>query len=243
MAKQEPLPDRFRITCETSESEMGVLIAQLTRMGFTNISFELITDVPAFRRNAARDGQQSASEFALAWISENLTFNARDLVKHFKADGRNSSACYYAVKKLVEVGTIIDLGNRNYQRADVKAIEAPDAAPKKFATRGEDEILKFARQHGGKFNTAQIVKLFEEHGRARNSVYASTNALLNEKMIKRVGESGSGDYRLLAKGKAHKPRKARQAALPKSTPAPALAPHLNGGSHHPEINGEAVING
>ena len=45
---------------------------------------------------------------------------------------------------------------------------APKAAddkttPKKFATRGEDEILKFARKHGGKFNTAQLIDLFGDH--------------------------------------------------------------------------------
>ncbi len=248
MAKQPPLPDRFRITCETSENEMGVLIAQLTRMGFSNISFELITDIPTFKRNAPGGHEQSATDLVLAWIADNPTFNARDLSRLFKEAGRNSGGAYYVLNKLVDAGTIIDLGNRNYQRADVKAIEAPTAAdktegaPRKFATRGEDEILKFARKHGGKFNTSQIVALFEQQGRARNSVYASANALMANKMIKRVGESGSGDYVLLAKGrspniKMHKAKKTKPA--PKADPTPA--PQLNGSTQHPQTNTEVAV--
>jgi hypothetical protein len=208
---------------------MGPIIAQLSRMGLTNIGFELITDIRTFNRNAPRE--MSAEAFALAWVDEHPTFRLRDLAKHFESDGRAGSSANYAVKKMVDAGKLNALGGGNYQRADVAAIEAPksekNAAPKKFATRGEDEILKFARQHGGKFNTGQIVGLFEKHGRARNSVYASTNALLNEKMIKRIGASGSGEYTLLAKAK---PKAKRPAAPNVSDPA-----KLNGASHAEEV--------
>ena len=47
MAKTPPQPpiDRFRIICEAEAADMGPIIAQLSRMGLTNIGFELMTDV------------------------------------------------------------------------------------------------------------------------------------------------------------------------------------------------------
>jgi predicted transcriptional regulator len=211
---------------------MGPLIAQLTRMGFLNVSFELITDVAAYKQQR-RD--VPAEAFALAFVNEHPTFALKELTAHFKADNRTAAACYYAIKKLVEAGMLKALADRNYQRADVKAIEPPREGPSHFATSGGDEILKFARKHGGKFNTAQIIKFFEAQGRARNSVYASCNGLLNDGLIKRVGKSGSGEYVVRAKA-APKP-----AAPKKPKPAPKAAPHLNGGSEHPVS--EVALNG
>lgn len=218
MGKKDEAPptDRFRIICEAEAADMGPIIAQLSRMGLTNIGFELITDVPAFKRNERRD--VSAEDFAQAYVDEHPTFDGRDLSAHFKMDGRTASSSYYAIKKLIDAGAIIDLGDRNYQRADVKAIELPktEAAtqPKKFETPASAEILKFARKHGGKLNTEQIVALFAEQGRARGTVYGSVNKLLGEKLIKRVGASGSGEYMLLARAKAKPKKKAAKAAAP-----------------------------
>ncbi|WP_166304385.1 hypothetical protein [Bradyrhizobium sp. 2S1] len=205
---------------------MGPIIAQLSRMGLTNIGFELITDVPAFKRNERHE--VSAEDFALAFVNEHLTFSGRDLSAHFKAAGRTASSSYYAVRKLIGAGEIVDLGDRNYQRADVRAIEPPktETAPKKFDTPASAEILKFARKHGGKFNTEQLVALFAEQGRARGTVYGSVNKMLTEKLIKRVGASGSGDYMLLAKAKAKSnPKK------PATKAAAAPAAKLNGANH------------
>jgi hypothetical protein len=226
-------PDRFRITCETSEAEVGPLIAQLTRMGYLNVSFELITDVPTYKQRRSRDA--SAEAFALAFVDEHPTFALKELTAYFKADNRSAAACYYAVKKLVDAGTLTALADRNYQRADVRAIEPPATVTKHFAKTGADEILKFSRKHGSRFNTEQLIAHFTTQGRARNSVYASCNALLKQKAIKRVGPAGSGEYVLRTKAAP------KLAAPKKPKPTPKAAPHLNGGSEHPAIEG--ALNG
>lgn len=74
-------------------------------------------------------------------------------------------------------------------------------ARKTFDKRGEDVIVSHARSNHGRTNTERLIKVFARQGRARNSVYASLDALMKNKMMKRVGDKGSGQYVLLAKAK------------------------------------------
>ena len=71
--------------------------------------------------------------------------------------------------------------------------------PKTFDKTGEDVVLSYARRNHGRFNTPKLVEIFEREGRAKNSVYASIDALMKQKLAKRIGEKGGGQYALLNK--------------------------------------------
>jgi hypothetical protein len=238
MAKTPITRDRFKIVCEVEAADMGPIIAQLTRMGMANVGFELITDVVTFNKNGPRVVHElKAEDFLTPWVAEHPTFRAAEAVQHFEANNRNAGACYSALKKMVEDGALKKLGPGNYQRADVKAL----AAPRHSDVTGEEIILAFAKKHHGRFNTKQIKELFTQEGRAVNSVYSTCDALLKDKMIKRIG---AGEYVLLAKGRAKAvEKKPKQKAAPplEDVAAAAPAPHLNGGSHHAPM--EAMTNG
>jgi hypothetical protein len=66
-----------------------------------------------------------------------------------------------------------------------------------FDKNASDVILAHARKHSGKFNTQQLLPVFAKQDRARNSIYATINHLMVNKLIKRTGK---GEYLLLAKG-------------------------------------------
>ncbi|WFU42629.1 hypothetical protein QA640_09295 [Bradyrhizobium sp. CB82] len=208
MAKQAapPTRDRYRIVCETdTDEDMGRVIGALTRMGFKNIGFELITDVVTFNRNAPTRPITSEA-FALAWLEANPTFALTDLVAHFKADNRTPSSAYYAVKKLADAGKVRKLDGGNYQRADVAAIEAPPpkAAEPKHERTHREEIERFIARRKT-FTTAQLRELFREQGRNEVSVSPILDKMMNAKIIKRSGAAGSGEYEVVKRPAAKKP--------------------------------------
>ena len=68
-----------------------------------------------------------------------------------------------------------------------------------FEKPGVDVILTYARRNHGRFNTTKLIELFEAEGRERGGVYGSINRMLKRKLIKRIGDTGSGSYVLLQK--------------------------------------------
>lgn len=203
MPKLEAI-ERFRISIETDVSNLGPIMAQLAKMeGATVTGNELITDV---RRFVQRDVNGiKAQDFLAAWIKDHPTFTTSDAASAFEADGRNKTSIYGALKALTEKGVLKKLTEGNYARADVKHIAAPKkkrvakGPPKTFDKRGEDVVLSYAKRNHGRFNTAKLVEIFEREGRARNSVYASIDALIKQRVVKRVGSKGEGQYVLLNK--------------------------------------------
>jgi hypothetical protein len=216
-----PTTDRFRIICEAEAQEMGLIVAQLTRMGLTNVHFELITDVIGYRQNAKHEVK--AEDFLAEWIKDHATFRAAEAVQHFRDNGRTDGAGYTALRMLCEKKILNKISGGNYSRADVKAIEAgkhtktekteKKTEPKTFSKSAEHVILSFARRNHGRFSTTRLIPAFEKEGRARGSVYASINKLLTNKLAKRVGDAGSGEYVLTAKA-TPKPQEVKAAPLP-----------------------------
>lgn len=130
--------DRFRIMCEADASDMGVLLAHMTRMGITNIGFELVTEVRRFASNSAPKRFAVTSEQAIrAYIANNPTFAVADLVQSFRSEGRTSGAAYATVHKLVRDGVLVKLGGGNYQRSDVKALAPPKAEKGEKSEKGK----------------------------------------------------------------------------------------------------------
>ena len=215
MPKETPV-ERFRIWVDDVEpADVGPTIAALTKLGRGKVGFELVEDIRAF---AKRTNPEIASQdFLAAWVAEHPTFRAIEAVNHFKANGRTGGSAYPALAVLLEKKILRKLGPGQYSRADIKHLASPKAKapPRVFSKRAEDVILSYAKRNHGRANTAKLVEVFEKEGRAKNSVYASLDALMKEKQIKRVGDKGSGQYILL-----NKPAKA--AKPPAKKPPPAL---------------------
>jgi hypothetical protein len=205
-----PPEQRFRISCEVGVADLGPAMVDLAQIkGLTVTGNELITDVRTYNKRPEIASQDLLAE----WIKDHPTFKAREACQYFEDNGRTKGSAYPAMGVLVDKGVLKKLGDGNYARTDVKHIEAPrktrvaKGPPKIFSRRGEDVILTYAKRNHGRVNTHKLIDLFEEEGRARNSVYACINALLRDKLVKRVGDSGSGQYVLLAKAAKTKPAK------------------------------------
>jgi hypothetical protein len=218
-----PTVERFKLSCEVEATNLGPTLAQFTKMGLTNLGFELITDVRRFNKNIKPDAPDvpeiGTTALLTAWIKDHPTFKAIEAVKHLEANGHTRGSAYPALRDFVEKGILKKLEPGHYSRADVKHLTGPKKTKpakqtrrvirpvRSFDKRGEDVILSYGKRNHGRFNTAKLVEVFLKEGRAKNSVYASIDALLKAKRAKRVGDNGSGQYVLLTKpAKTPKPK-------------------------------------
>lgn len=195
-----PVIERFRISSEIEAANLGPVIAQLTKMGLTNIHFELITDVVTFRQKT--NHEIKSVEFLAGWVKDNPTFKAIEACKYFEANGRTRGSAYPALAELVEAGVLKKLDDPgHYARADVKHIAPPKKHAKtktkviakkangqKYAVPNGDFILRVARRKHGRFHTADIKKAFKKDGRPPSSASPAINDLLTKKLISRIGE-------------------------------------------------------
>jgi hypothetical protein len=225
MAKAPQTSDHFKLIINRlSPEQLGVVIADLAKREIFDIRPELITDVVTFKNK----GQNGAStELITAWSVDHPTFQAVEVCRHFESLGLSRGAAYPALGVLVEKGVLVKSAPGHYRRADVKQLEPPkparkmrDEKPHKtFDKRGEDVILTHARRNHGRFNTQKLIEMFTTEGRARNSVYASIDGLLKKKMVKRVGDAGSGQYVLLTKAVTAKKKAAKKPVTKKANGA------------------------
>ncbi|MEY9184717.1 hypothetical protein ABIG06_006265 [Bradyrhizobium sp. USDA 326] len=238
MGKQQPeTVEYFNVLVRRIPKEMlGDVLGDLAKRGLTEVLPELVTDVLAYKNRQQHDTK--ATDFLAEWVKDNATFSLKDVTAHFKVNGRTSAAAYYAIKQLNEARVIKKLDdNGNYTRADVKQIEAPAkgkaAKPKKAKRVVHDVdhrefILRYARAHNGRCSATKLKAYFEQHDRNPNSVGGALNYLVENKMLKLLGD---GEYQLLAKGGARKPT------------ATAKPPKLNGAAAHVEVPAEVTANG
>jgi len=243
MAKQPEQRDHFKLVVDNIEpAQLGEIVAALAKIGPNlDVRPELVTSVINYKtRNTP---EVTASSFIDEWSKQHPTFQQRDLLKAMKEDGRTPGAVYYGIRMLIEKGVLKKLDdNGNYTRADVKHIEAPKkekTKPKPKITRDNFDvdhrefILRYARQHNGRFNLAKLRAHFEAHKRKPTSVGGAIHVLQQRKLIKPLGE---GEFVLLSKGGAKPAEK-------KAAPKPTAAPKPNGVGAHVEPQPEAVING
>ena len=195
MAKAQPATiERFRIHAETSKEHMGHVLAELTRMGLENIGYELVTDVLTFRsKNGPRKVHEvTGDDFARAFVKDNASFAAIQLVNHFKANDRTNGMAYKALRTLVQEGAIKKLSLGNYQRAGVKALPPP--APKPNAPKGrggavrrheignKDVILKRIKGRA-RFTLKELRDHFSNIRRNPHSVSPIISKLFHAKLI------------------------------------------------------------
>lgn len=225
MAKTPVTRDRFRIIAETSAENMGPLLAQLTRMGLENIGYELITDVRRFHQNGERKVHATnAVEAVRAFVQENPTFQVSQVVAAFEAAERTGTSAYSAVKILLTNKEIVKLSPGNYQRADVKALAAPQAVKKskrgqvgRHDVSNETLILK-AMKGRKKISLQDMQALLVSHGRSAKSASPILSKFVKQKLIKQIAP---GQYEVVQK----------------KTPAPKKpAAKLNGQDQSPAEN-------
>lgn len=196
MPKQPSIEsDRFRIYCEVDQEQVGGVIADLTRRGITQIGHEMITDVPTFKNS--RRFETSATEALIEYLKQHPTFKVGDAVKHFAQEGRSASAIYSALKPLVASGVIRKVSEGIYQSTEVRALPAPDAAPKEKSKRGgaykhyeisnRDLILNFIKNRKS-ISARQLTELFEENGRPSNSATSVLSKMTGEGVFKLLGD-------------------------------------------------------
>lgn len=241
MAK-EATRDRFRIYAETSSEAMGPLLATLTRLGLENIGYELITDVPRFNKNGPRKVYETSTEdFVKAFLEENATFRAIDLVNYFEKDGRSRNAAYPTITKMVASDLIKKIGQGVYQRADVKALAAPieaekkphaltGKAPPKFEMSGADVIWRHIRNRQ-KFGTKELAVLFRALGRNHHSVSPIITKMVQKKQVKPLGD---GEYAVLKKAVPAKKAKPTASAKKPAMSAASSPNHSMNGHTAPE---------
>jgi hypothetical protein len=196
MAKPPETRDRFKIFVETSKEQMGDVIVVLTKMGFENIGHELITDVKAWGR---KTHDTTAADAIAEYIKENPTFRARDLIAHLKLDGRNNNAVYSGIRTMLDKKLLIKLGEGNYQRADVKALAAPKAAPDKrpakksragikpYEITNYDLIWRHFKNRQS-FKAKDVAVLFRANNRPDKSATSTLSTMTTKKIFRRVGE-------------------------------------------------------
>jgi hypothetical protein len=231
MAKPPETTNRMKFGFEVDDlTQVGAFITQLTLMGAQRLTYEVITDIVTYKGN--RNGT-TAADFLSQWLKEHPTFTQKEVVQYFKDSGRTPAASYYGLRQLLDKRIVKKLDdNGNYTRADVRHIEPPKKASKsvgRYEVSNSEFILRYARRNHGRFNIAKLREVFEADGRNPSAVSPSNHDLLEKKLIKRIGDAGSGQYVLLVK--AAKPKKA---APRKRVLTPRVAP-TNGNGHAQEV--------
>jgi hypothetical protein len=196
-----PTVERFRLSCECEVSGLGPIIAQLTKMGLTNLHFDLIEDVATFKQKT--NHEIKSAEFLSEWIKEHPTFKAIEACKHFEANGRTRGSAYPALAELTEAGVLKKLEPGHYARSDVKQIAPPKgkatpakpAAPDRtrYAVSNPDLIIRLAKRRKGPITSKQLKEAFAKDGRPPSSVSPALADLVEKKKIKRIGD---GEYQL-----------------------------------------------
>lgn len=240
MPKQEPpVIETFSFTFHNVPKEqIGDLHAFGSRLGLNDHEVVLVENVLNYKKRGGANEIKS-TDYIMKWSEEHVHFKAIDAVNAFIADGRSKTAAYPAIATLVEKDLLKKVGPGEYARADQKVLPAPAKEKKEkqkkekpkrehkvFDKTGSEVILSYARRNHGRLNSTKLLEIFDKEGRARNSVSASLDKLLKQKMIKRVGDGNSGQYVLLNKAQTER----KKAALAEKTEPPKT----NGNGVHPE---------
>jgi hypothetical protein len=208
MPKTPPV-NEFDITVRhVLPDRLGALLEILAVAGYADIATNMVTTQLTFGQRTVHEVK--SEDFLLEWMKDHPTFEARELIKHFRDNRRTDGAGYTAVRVLVEKGLLKKLGPGRYSRADIKAISPPKhlkaSSPKHhkaklqrdfFEVTHREFILRIARQNHGRFNVANMKERFKKDGRKPSSISGALGILVIKKKIKSMGD---GEYVLLAKG-------------------------------------------
>jgi hypothetical protein len=180
-----PPEEYFRVTVnKVSKAQLGPVMAELARLGLDDVGFDLTTDIRAYSKRANHDikGDAMLREF----VADNPTFTAQQATAHFKANGRDAGAVYYAIKKLIDAGEIRRIGEGNYSQKGVKALAPPKKVKHDLVHTAF--IMRFAARRHGKIARLDLLEAFRDDGRNPSAISASLKSLMRMGQVKRVGE-------------------------------------------------------
>lgn len=206
MPKQPETIDRMQIVAEAPALELvGAGLAALTKLGFTNVGFRVVTDLLSYKNRKVHE--VSAEEFSAAFVKNNPRFKIADLTTAFKEAGRASSGAYGAAKKLLKARVVARSGDE-YVR--VEALPAPKGKPAKpvKSVRGQQRpydvsnrlLIERAIRGRKHISTVELRELFTSEKRPEKSISPLLTKLVAERRIK---QTGSGTYDVVPK----KPKK------------------------------------
>lgn len=225
MPKEPETIDRMLIVAEAPSLEMvGAGLAALTKLGFTNVNFKVVTDVLKYKSRTVHE--VTANEFAAEFVKQNARFKLPDLTAAFKAAGRAPTNAYDAVKKLVKARVVAKNGEE-YVR--VEALPAPKKAAKpakpakaakpKRGQHGPYEVsnrvlIERAIRGRKHISVVELREVFAGEKRPEKSISPLLTKLVQEKRIK---PTGTGTYDVVQK----KPKKSAAAVVTNGSGAEA----------------------
>lgn len=209
MPKQPETIDRMQIVAEAPALELvGAGLAALTKLGFTNVGFRVITDLLSYKNRKVHE--VSAAEFAAVFMKDNPRFKIAELTAAFKEAGRAPSGAYGEVKKLLQARVVAKNGDE-YVR--VEALPAPKGKPAKPAKWGRGQhrpydvsnrtLVERAIRGRKHITVVELRELFTSEKRPEKSISPLLTKLVAERRIK---QTGSGTYDVVLK-KPKKPKK------------------------------------
>lgn len=134
MAKQPTARDRFRIIAEISEDMLGPVLSVLTRMGITDVGYELLTDIRTFQKNESAAAPRR--RFEISGKAEILKLFETDEVvtltfarQAFELAKRTPTSVSPLLDDLLKEGIIERVAPGQYRRIKL-ALPAPQKAKK-----------------------------------------------------------------------------------------------------------------
>jgi hypothetical protein len=204
MAKQPETQDRYRIQADNIPLEgLGPVLAALVRLGIINVTYELVTDILAYKA-APRVFDVEAIDAARTFIKQHHTFKARELTRVFEQEGRSAANGFSVMKRLVELGELRKLGGGHYQSTDIKALAPPAAeaepesapaarnskagvAPKRYPVSSIIVVMNAIAKRK-QVTRAEITEIMLENGRPKKSVDGVIGKLKEGGKLKNISE-------------------------------------------------------
>jgi hypothetical protein len=214
MAKSAETRDRYKIFFHVNPEAMGPVVAILTKMGFQDISYELITDVKQF--NKQKSYERTARETIFAALKDGEPHSNTELREAMAVDGRDSGPgtplaqmtkdghvkkVGYGMYQITRAGMTADYSGKPRGTrpvvADAAIAKLPKVrAQKRFEISGRESLMKLMADGAG-HSIKQLGAAFVAEGRLANSVSPNIDFMMKKGTAKRVGE---GVYRLTTKG-------------------------------------------
>jgi hypothetical protein len=207
MAKQPETQKHYRIHADNIPLEgLGGVLAALEECGVTNVGYEVVTDILAYKHKPApRVFDVPSVDVARSFISLHHTFKARELITAFEQDSRSAALGYATIKKLVEMGELRKLEPGHYQSTKVaeaspsKIVPAApvlesDSEPAKPNGKGRryatSNIILISNAMSGRktISRPEMVEILEANDRPKNSIDGIIGKLKNGGRLKSLGE-------------------------------------------------------
>lgn len=203
MAKQPIETDVFKVEFEVPVEGLGPVVAILTKMGFANVRYGLVTNVRQFGSN--KQYAETATTTALRVLQDGKEHASMEIREAFSAVGRDPSSAPSAIKQLMDKNHVRKTGHATYQAtaaglelaagnsAVAAHMDEQPRAPRKTFTETGREVAERILSDGKPHSLDDMRAVFTEQGRTPQSISPNLDLLLKAGTVKRVSQ---GVYQL-----------------------------------------------